>query len=177
MIIPTNGFAVFKDKEKCALIRHYAQGKGIIILTDSDSAGFIIRNYLKGIIQKGKITNVYIPDIFGKEKRKLKPSKEGKLGVEGISTELIIEAFKKAGVLFSENNEQKIMITRMDLYDDGFSGGPDSSKKRQHLLKKLGLPELLTTGSMLETINSMLNINDYKKIVAELNQLQQTECD
>ena len=96
VIITTNGFSVIKDKEKLEIIRFFAKNKGIIILTDSDSAGFKIRNFLKGAISDGKITNVYIPDIFGKEKRKAVPSKEGKIGVEGIDTQILLEAFRKA---------------------------------------------------------------------------------
>lgn len=179
VIIPTNGFSIFKDKEKCDLIRHFALNKGIIILTDSDSAGFKIRNYIKGFVKDGKILNVYIPDVFGKERRKLQPSKEGKLGVEGISTTLILEAFEKAGVFFVDKIETDSTdkITKMDLYDDGFIGGENSSYKRKILLKQLGLPELLTTGSMLEILNSMYNNNDYKKIVASINLPQQSECE
>lgn len=169
VIIPTNGFSIFKDKEKCEIIRFYAERKGIIILTDSDTAGFKIRNYIKGIVKNGKITNVYIPDIFGKEKRKLKPSKEGKIGVEGVSQEVILEAFKKAGVLFEENQEKKDSITLLDLYEDGFTGAPNSSKKRKILLKKFDLPELLTTKSMLEILNAMLSKREYKKIVQEID--------
>lgn len=176
VIIPTNGFSIFKDEEKCSIIRHFASTKGIIILTDSDTAGFKIRNYIKGIIKSGTIINVYIPDIFGKERRKLKPSKEGKLGVEGISVDIILSAFEKAGVFFSERSREN-EITRMDLYEDGFIGGENSSKKRQSLLKLLELPELLTTGSMLEIINSMLNKNDYKNLVAQLALPRKTGCE
>ncbi len=168
VIIVTNGYRIFKDKEKLAIIRHYAQTTGIIILTDSDSAGFIIRNYLKGSINTGNIINVYIPDIFGKEKRKIKPSKEGKLGVEGIDKDIILDALRNARVLFTEREENKLEITRMDLYDDGFIGGQNSSQKRAVLLKRMGLPQLLTTASMLEILNSMIGLQDYKKIVSEI---------
>ena len=103
VIIVTNGFGIFKDTEKLALIRYYAEKTGIIILTDSDSAGRKIRGYIKGAVSNGKITNVYIPDIFGKEKRKEKPSAEGKLGVEGIKPEILLAAFEKSGITPSEN--------------------------------------------------------------------------
>ena len=106
LIITTDGFSIFKDKEKTALIRRLAENQGIIILTDSDSAGFKIRNYIRGCTQKGKITNIYIPDIFGKEKRKAVPSKEGKLGVEGVSTDILKDAFEKAGIV-SEKTEKR----------------------------------------------------------------------
>lgn len=157
IIIVTNGFSIFKDKEKLELIRMYAREKGIIILTDSDSAGFKIRGYLKGSVPNDRITNVYIPDVFGKEKRKVKPSSEGKLGVEGIEPELITEAFRKAGICFSENEKpsDKKPVTRADLFELGLMGTADSSKKRQLLLKKLGLPEKLSTTGMLEAVNVM----------------------
>ena len=170
VIVVTNGYGIFKDKEKLAIIRHYASTTGIIIVTDSDSAGFIIRNYLKGAIKDSKIINVYIPDVFGKEKRKEKPSKEGKLGVEGLDKDIIIEAFQKAGIIFSENYEKLGEITRMDLYEDGFIGGLNSSDRRAVLLKKLELPQLLTTNSMLEILNSMLNIEDYKRLVSDISE-------
>ena len=177
VIIYTNGFSVFKDKEKCELIRFYAEKKGIIILTDSDTAGFKIRNYIKGIVNKGIIINVYIPDIFGKERRKLKSSKEGKLGVEGVSKEVILDAFKKAGVFFTASEKKPDEITRLDFYQDGFSGGENSSNKRKLILRYLELPELLTTTSILEIINSMLTRDEYKKIVAEINESQNTESE
>lgn len=168
VIIVTNGFSIFKDAEKRELIRHYAKTTGIIILTDSDSAGFKIRNYIKGFIPEGKITNAYIPDIIGKEKRKIKPSKEEKIGVEGISVEIIADALKKSGVIFSEKDRTKDGITKMNLYDDGFIGGQNSSEKRKLLLKQLELPELLTTSSMLEVLNSIMTKDDYDNIIAEL---------
>lgn len=168
VILVTNGYGIFKDKEKMAVIRHYAEKTGVVIVTDSDSAGFKIRNYLKGSIPSGKIQNVYIPDVFGKEKRKPKPSQEGKLGVEGLEKDLLLEAFKKAGIIFSEKKESSRPITRMDLYEDGFSGGNNSSERRKSLLKKLDLPELLTTGGMLEILNSMLTYEEYKMLAEEV---------
>ena len=168
VIIVTNGFSIFKDKEKMSLIRTYAKKTGIIILTDSDSAGFKIRNYLKGSVE-GNIINVYIPDIFGKERRKEKASKEGKLGVEGMDGEIIINALKKAGVVFSERDIQKESITRMNLYEDGFSGGDNSSFKRKKLLKYLELPELLSVSGMLDILNSMFTLDEYKKIISEID--------
>lgn len=159
VIIQTDGFRIYKDKEKMAIIRHYAAATGIIILTDSDSAGFKIRNYLKGAV-KGKITNVYIPDIFGKERRKNTPSKEGKLGVEGIDINIITEAFSRAGIDISgedaEYTPPEDPITRMDMFELGLSGGEGSSDKRRILLKHFGLPELLTTGGMVEILNTMI---------------------
>jgi ribonuclease M5 len=167
VIIQTNGYGIFKDKEKLALIRHYAEKTGIIILTDSDSAGFKIRNYLKGAVDKKKITNVYIPDIFGKEKRKDKASCEGKLGVEGIEKKIILQSFAKAGVAIEEC-EKREQITRMDFYEFGLTGGQNSSELRKKLLKRLELPELLTSTGLLEIVNTILEPEELKKIIAEI---------
>ncbi len=168
VIIPTNGFRVFKDKEKMELIRYYASGAGIIILTDSDSAGFKIRNYIKGSVGNARIFNVYIPDIYGKERRKTEYSKEGKLGVEGMDEDVLIEAFKKSGIDFSSEPRRRRDITKMDLFEDGLSGGANSSEKRAELLKALGLPELLTANAMLEVLNAMLTREQYKQAVGKL---------
>lgn len=161
VIIVTNGFRIYKDKDKINLIRRYAETTGVIILTDSDTAGFKIRNHLKSVINHGEIINVYIPDIFGKEKRKSEPSKEGKLGVEGIDKEILFESFKKAGVLFSEKKPQP-GITRMDLYTDGFIGSCNSTEKRRKLLKLYDLPEKLSTNGILEILNNITTFDDYK---------------
>ena len=163
VIIRTDGFRIYKDKEKLALIRHYAEKDGIIILTDSDSAGFMIRRYLKGSV-RGKIINVYIPDIFGKEKRKSAPSKEGKLGVEGMDVSVLKEAFRKAGIDVSEKAGSDIprdRITKNDLYELGFYGGENSSEKRKALLKYYDLPSLLTTSSIVEILNSMITREEF----------------
>ena len=167
VIITTNGFSVIKDKEKIELIRYFAKKKGIIILTDSDSAGFKIRNYIKGAVKDGKITNVYIPDVFGKEKRKTAPSKEGKLGVEGIDKEILLKAFEKAGILASETTEKRDPITKIDLYEAGLTGGKNSSEKRKAVLKRLDMPQLLTTNSMLEILNTMMSREEFLRFAAE----------
>lgn len=172
VIITTNGFSVIKDKEKLEIIRFFAKNKGIIILTDSDSAGFKIRNFLKGAISDGKITNVYIPDIFGKEKRKAAPSKEGKIGVEGIDTQILLEAFRKAGVISNEADSERESVTKLDLFEAGLSGGNNSAEKRSELLKYLGMPELMTTNAMLEIINTMMSRDEFMKITAKLSQRQ-----
>lgn len=165
VIIPTNGFGVFRDKEKMSLIRYYASNTGIIIMTDSDTAGFKIRNHIKGSVGNAKVVNVYIPDIYGKERRKTEYSKEGKLGVEGVPDKIIIESFKKAGISFTDKTEPSQPITKLDLFEDGLSGGKESSEMRRLLLKHLGLPELLTTNSMLEVLNVMLTKEQYKEAV------------
>lgn len=166
IIIETEGFGIFKDKDKQKLIRKLAETKGIVILTDSDSAGFVIRNFITSIVPKEYITNVYIPDIYGKEKRKDSPSKEGKLGVEGISAEILKEAFKKAGigVSQSESNERK-KITLNDFFDDGLTGDTQSKRKRTDLLKKLDLPERMSTKAMLDILNTFITYDEYKKLV------------
>lgn len=168
VIICTGGFHIFKDKDKMSLIRHYAEKTGIIILTDSDSAGFKIRNYLKGAVKNGRMINVYIPDIFGKERRKAEPSREGKLGVEGMSEDILVEAFKRAGVTFSEGEKKKGDIDKMLLYELGLSGAPDASERRRRLLRRLDLPELLTTGAMAEILNTMMTADELKGIISEM---------
>lgn len=173
LIITTDGFGVFKNNEKSALIKELAEKQGVIILTDSDSAGFKIRNYIKNITQKGKIINVYIPDIFGKEKRKAAASKEGKLGVEGIPNKIIIAAFEKAGVIAQDTNNNtqtnKNTISRIILYEDGFMGKDGSSERRKKLLKVLSLPEMLSTNGLLEVLNTMFSLEEYKSAVNKIN--------
>ena len=170
VIIVTNGFSLFKDKEKQALIRFYAEKTGIIILTDSDSAGFKIRNLIKNIAKDGNIINVYVPEIFGKEKRKADFSKEGKLGVEGIDKEIIINALEKAGV-FCENSVTREKITNLDFYEDGLSGGPDSSNLRKKLLKYMDLPQLLSSKALLEIVNTMYSKDEYKEIITKIRSI------
>ncbi len=155
VIIPTHGFRIFKDAEMLSLIRHYAETDGILILTDSDRAGFRIRSYLKGAIPNGSIRNIYIPDVFGKEKRKEKPSAEGKLGVEGMDADVLRAAFAKAGVL-SETVERGEPITKTDLYLAGLSGTPNSAERRRDFQEKLGLPSMLSATALLEVLNSMM---------------------
>lgn len=172
IIIVTNGFRIFKDKEKLELIRYYARTTGIIILTDSDSAGRKIRGYIKGAVHDGSIKNVYIPDIFGKEKRKDKPSAEGKLGVEGIDSDILIEAFEKAGITASESDSVHD-ITNMTLFENGLSGGQNSKLLRERLQMKLGLPSLMSSASLIEVLNTMMNgeelAEEVRLIKEELN--------
>ena len=169
VIIETDGFAIFNDKEKQRLIRRLAKTKGLLILTDSDSAGFKIRSFIGGIVPPEEIKHAYIPDIFGKEKRKTEASKEGKLGVEGIPKEILIEALTKAGVLAEETKETKRkLVTKTDLYEDGLSGREDSATKRKAFLKSLDLPELLSANKLLPIINTFLTYEEYKKAVNDL---------
>ena len=156
VVLETAGFGIFKDKEKAALIRRLAQTRGILVLTDPDHAGFLIRGYLKNIAAEGKVYHAYIPDRLGKEKRKAHPSREGKLGVEGVTEEEIIQAVRRSGVAMNgekETREEEKPVTKADLYALGLSGGPDSKEKRRLLLKKLDLPENMTAGALLEMIN------------------------
>lgn len=166
VIIVTNGFGIFKDTEKLELIRYYAKKSGIIILTDSDSAGRKIRGYIKSAVKEGSIRNVYIPDIFGKEKRKRTASAEGKLGVEGIDVQTIISAFAKAGITSSESALPHD-ITNITLYELGLSGGKNSSTLRKKLQSSLGLPSLLSTGALIEVLNTMMTADELKEKVME----------
>ncbi|MFU0833591.1 MAG: DUF4093 domain-containing protein [Oscillospiraceae bacterium] len=169
IILPTNGFRIFKDPEKMALIRSLADTRGLLILTDSDSAGFLIRNYLSGCIAPEKIRHAYIPDILGKEKRKEKPSKEGKLGVEGVPISILKEALLRAGVSVDEEPPKRIRrITKTDLFLNGLSGGPESAKKRVKLLKRLSLPEHLSAKALPEVLNSLMSYDEFVKIAEEL---------
>ena len=166
IIIETEGFGIFNDKEKQKLIRKLAEKKGVVILTDSDSAGFVIRNFITSIVPNEYITNVYIPDIFGKEKRKESCSKEGKLGVEGVSAAIIAEAFAKAGIGAEPSKQKSIKeITLNDFYDDKLTGSPDSKERRKKLLRQLDLPERMSTKAMLEMFNLFLTYDEYKKLV------------
>lgn len=168
VILCTDGFHIFKDKEKMRIIRHYAEKKGIIILTDSDSAGFKIRRYIKGAVSGDNIINVYIPDIFGKERRKSAPSKEGKLGVEGMDEKTLTEAFARAGIISSETEKKSGGIDKMLLYELGYSGAPQSSERRRRLLLHLDLPELMTTNALADILNTMLSADELIRLTEEL---------
>ncbi len=168
VIIVTNGFRIYKDEEKLALIRYYAGTTGIILLTDSDRAGFRIRNYIKGSVKNGRVYNVYAPDIYGKESRKEKASAEGKLGVEGISPKLLLEAFAKAGISASDDAPVTDPLTKADLFELGLSGCPNSSEMRKILQKHLGLPELLSAVSLLEVLNTMMNRDELCRLLSQL---------
>lgn len=168
-ILRTEGFGVFKDKEKQELLRTLGEKRGLLVLTDGDSAGMLIRNYIRNIVPAEQITDVYVPDLYGKEKRKDKPSKEGKLGVEGIPDDILIEALRKAGVTEegdvrpAVSNER--LITRMDFYRDGLAGGPNSKAKRLALQSALGLPERMTGKQLLRIINMMVSYDEYRALV------------
>ena len=169
-VIETSGFGLFNNKEKAALLNRLAKTRGIIVLTDSDSAGFLIRNHIKGIVSSG-VKHAYIPDVYGREKRKRSPSKEGKLGVEGMSPEIIVSALRKAGATFiGETSEciTKEPISKADFFELGLTGGCDSSNRRSLLLKKLELPENMTTNSLLEVVNILYEKSDFIAVCEEL---------
>lgn len=159
VIVETEGFGVFSDEEKLQLLRTLAEKRGLIVLTDSDGAGFVIRNYLKGAIDPALVKHAYIPDVVGKEKRKSSPSKEGKLGVEGMKPETLLEALRRAGASFEGDSVpgERSGITKTDLYLLGLSGRPDSAQRRQALKRKLGLPEKLSANGLLDVLNVMVS--------------------
>ncbi len=167
LIIPTNGFSIYKDKETAELIRTLAKKTGIIILTDSDSAGLQIRNALRSIVHEGEVINVYIPDIPGKERRKRVPSKQGLLGVEGIDDEILLQAFERAGVFAEKSAAPKEPITKADLVELGLSGGENSAAARAALQKKLGLPERLSANLLLEILNVMYSREEFLGIMSD----------
>ncbi|MBD5384355.1 MAG: DUF4093 domain-containing protein [Ruminococcaceae bacterium] len=168
VIIPTNGFELYKNKETADLIKMLSKKTGIIILTDSDSAGFQIRSRLRSITRGGEVINVYIPDIMGKERRKRAPSAEGKLGVEGVDDEILLEAFRKAGVFAEERIVPKDPITKADLMERGLVGGENSADKRAKLQRSLGLPVRLSANMLLEILNVMYSRGEF---FAELEKL------
>lgn len=157
VILVTNGFQIYRQPEQLALIRHYAETVGIIILTDADAAGFQIRNYLKGAVTKGKIYHVYIPGIHGKEKRKTAPSAEGTLGVEGMDTQTLLMALERAGVFqeSSDNISVRKPITPAMLYEHGLMGTCDCTTRRRKLLCTLQLPPRLSVSGLCEVLNTM----------------------
>lgn len=155
-VIPTHGFGVMKDRELLAFLRTVAEKRGLILLTDSDGAGFVIRNFLKGALPKEQVRHAYIPDIAGKERRKKAPGKEGKLGVEGMEPAVLLEALRRAGATFLDEAAEApagTPITKADLYEWGLSGGPDSREKRLALLKTLNLPSHMSANALLEALN------------------------
>ena len=156
-IITLGGFSVFNDKEKLAFLRRLAEKQGLIVLTDSDGAGFVIRNYLKGALPKDRVKQAYIPDIHGKERRKRAPGKEGKLGVEGMTPQVLLEALRRAGATFWNEGEEGarggVPLTKADLFELGLTGGEHAAQRRKALLKALDLPEHLTANGLLEALN------------------------
>lgn len=164
-IITTDGFRIFKNKEKVNMLRRIAEKRGIIILTDSDSAGFLIRGHLTSVIDPKFIKNVFVPEIKGKERRKEKASAQGLLGVEGLSEEIIIESLKKAGVGADKRAEETPKITSTDLFRLGLSGGDNSREAREKLLRSLDLPVGMSTKQMLTALNLLYGLTELEKIL------------
>lgn len=167
-VVTLGGFAVFNDKEKVAFLRRLAAERGLIVLTDSDGAGFVIRNYLKGALPKEQVKQAYIPDIHGKEKRKRAPGKEGKLGVEGMPPEVLLEALRRAGAQAEDSPEPPDPITKTDLYLAGLSGGADSAARRRALQQELGLPEHLGSAGLLQALNLLMTREEFQHRYGEL---------
>ncbi len=168
-IFETAGFGIFKDKQQLALLRRVAENRGLIVFTDSDGAGFVIRNHLKSVIPAKFLKHAYIPDIYGKEKRKAAPGKEGKLGVEGMRPEIIMDALRKAGATMDgEDVSFRQQITKQDLMELGLSGGKDSSALRLQLLKKMDLPQHMSANAMLQALNLLCSKEELVEIVETL---------
>ncbi len=165
VIITTDGFGIFKNKEKCALIRTIAEKHGVIVLTDSDSAGAMIRSHLKQICPAGSITNVYIPQLRGKERRKQKAAKQGLLGVEGMSRDVLLDAFKRSGIVTDETEKVGRRVTKGDLFDLGLSGGNNSAEKRDLLATALKLPTGISANALLDAINAVYSYDEFLRAV------------
>ena len=161
-VVETGGFGVFNDKEKLAFFRRLAESRGLIVLTDSDGAGFVIRNYLKGALPKDRVKQAYVPDIYGKERRKQKAGKEGKLGVEGMRPEVLLEALRRCGATFegAEAAAPRAAITKADMMEKGLVG-PHSEQKRKELLQKLQLPGHMTANALLEALNLLMTREEF----------------
>ena len=171
-IIETSGFGIMKDKQQLKLLRRVAQTRGLIIFTDSDGAGFVIRNFLKGAIEGKYLRHAYIPDVFGKERRKSAPGKEGKLGVEGMTPQVITDALRKAGatVLGEDTVRSCGNITKQDMMELGLSGGQNSSFLRKQLLKKLDMPEHMSANALLQAVNLLYTLDELRDILSQLGE-------
>ncbi|MBQ8910563.1 MAG: DUF4093 domain-containing protein [Oscillospiraceae bacterium] len=168
-ILETSGFGIMRDKENLALLRRVAKARGLIVFTDSDGAGFVIRNYLKGAIEPQYLLHAYIPDVYGKEKRKSAPGKEGKLGVEGMPPDVIIDCLRRAGATFEGGTSLPTnRITKQDLMELGLSGGKDSSFLRKKLMRKIGFPEHMSSNAMLQALNLLYDYSELQELVEKL---------
>ena len=168
-ILETSGFGIFKDKEQMSLLRQVAQRRGLIIFTDSDGAGFVIRNHIKSVIPGKYLKHAYIPDVYGKEKRKSSPGKERKLGVEGISPQILLDALRRSGATIEgEVSLPNQGISKQDLMERGLSGGANASERRLLLKRKLGLPERMSANAMLQALNLLLSLEELDAILNEI---------
>ena len=163
VIIETSGFGIFNDAEKRKLLHTMAEARGLIVLTDSDGAGFVIRNYIKGCVDPKLVKHAYIPDIYGKERRKSAPSREGKLGVEGMKPQVLLDALIRAGATFDDEENKKTAprISKADMYARGLSGREGSAEKRKQLIRQLGLPERLTADGLLDVLNATMSREEF----------------
>ncbi len=167
LILDTAGFGVFRDGEKLALLRRLAEKRGLIVLTDPDGAGFVIRNYLKGAIPKGQVKHAYVPDVYGKERRKRAPGKEGKLGVEGMSPDVLRQAVLNAGATVLDGDAPERAagnLTPADLFALGLSGTADAAERRGELLKRLGLPERMSAKALLAALNALYTPGELEEL-------------
>ena len=166
VIIETSGFGIFNDKEKQALLRRMAQARGLIVMTDPDGAGFVIRNFIKGCVDPKLVKHAYVPDIYGKERRKSTASKEGKLGVEGIAPQKLLDALIRAGATFDDDTvtHSSAGITKADMYKKGFTGKPGSAEARAELLRRLELPQRLTADGLLEVLNAIMSRDEFMEL-------------
>ena len=168
-IFETSGFGIMKDKDQLELLRRVAKKRGLVVFTDSDSAGFVIRNFLKSAIDGAYLKHAYIPDIPGKEKRKAAPGKEGKLGVEGMRPDIIVEALRRAGATIEGETEKKTGgLTKQDMMELGLSGGKDSSYLRKKLLARLELPEHMSSNAMLQALDLLFTKEELEKHILAL---------
>ena len=169
-ILETGGFGIMKDKAQLALLRRVAQTRGLIVFTDPDGAGFVIRNFIKGAIPAQHLKHAYIPDVYGKERRKAAPGKEGKLGVEGMKREVLLDALRRAGATFEGETAQRTAgLTKQDMMELGLSGGPDSSAKRAALMKKLGFPEHMSANALLQALDLLYTREELARILENDN--------
>lgn len=173
LIVTTDGFGIFHDPEKMAMLRHLAETRGLVVLTDSDGAGFVIRSHLNGCLPPDRVRHAYIPDIPGKERRKTAPSKEGKLGVEGMSADVLLEALRRAGVTCEEDDapardgDGALPLTQADFYRAGLSGGAHSAARRAALLAFLGLPARMSARALLGVINDYMTRAQFEDYIAQ----------
>lgn len=168
LILETNGFGLFHDPERMALLRRAAEKRGLIVLTDSDGAGFVIRNRIRGAVQQELVKHAYIPDVYGKEKRKRKPGKEGKVGVEGMSPQIIEQVLRRAGATFLGEempSESVSPLTKADLFSAGLTGGEGSAQRRLELLRRLELPEHMSANALLAVLNGCYGADEAREIL------------
>lgn len=165
VILETAGFGIFNDKQKQKLLRDMAEKRGLIVLTDSDGAGFVIRNFIKGCVDPKLVKHAYIPDVYGKERRKTAPSKEGKLGVEGMRAEVLLQVLQRAGATIEgEVAAARKRITKADLYVRGLSGREGSAENRKKLQKALDLPEHLSAEALLDVLNALMSRDEFYRL-------------